>query len=156
RPTSREHEPGRRRGSAAQDVTPYPGGSRTGGTLLAQNGDSRAVTMCRRLRLSALTLIVAVIGAGCESARLPFSAGLGANPALPLPSPPPTPPCPSAPARGGRAGAPPTAPPGTTAGPFAAGFEHPRWLSAPPNGDVLVAESAAPPQPEEYKGLKGV
>jgi glucose/arabinose dehydrogenase len=38
---------------------------------------------------------------------------------------------------------------------FATGLDHPRWLHVLPNGDVLVAETAAPPQPEEGTGLKG-
>jgi glucose/arabinose dehydrogenase len=38
---------------------------------------------------------------------------------------------------------------------FAEGLEHPRWLHVLPNGDVLIAESAAPPQPELGKGIKG-
>ena len=32
---------------------------------------------------------------------------------------------------------------------FAGGLDHPRWLYVLPNGDVLVAESNAPPRPEE-------
>jgi glucose/arabinose dehydrogenase len=38
---------------------------------------------------------------------------------------------------------------------FAAGLEHPRWLLVLPNGDVLVAESNAPPKPDDGKGLRG-
>ncbi len=38
---------------------------------------------------------------------------------------------------------------------FARGLSHPRWLYVLPNGDVLVAESNAPPKPEDNKGLKG-
>jgi glucose/arabinose dehydrogenase len=38
---------------------------------------------------------------------------------------------------------------------FAKGLDHPRWLYVLPNGDVLVAETNAPPRPEEGKGLKG-
>jgi glucose/arabinose dehydrogenase len=38
---------------------------------------------------------------------------------------------------------------------FATGLDHPRWLHVLPNGDVLVAETAAPPQPKDEKGLKG-
>jgi glucose/arabinose dehydrogenase len=38
---------------------------------------------------------------------------------------------------------------------FATGLDHPRWLLALPNGDVLVAETNAPPQPDESKGFKG-
>jgi glucose/arabinose dehydrogenase len=113
--------------------------------------------MCpRRLRLSVLALITAVIAAGCESARLPFSAGVGADPALPPPNPTRIPTVHFAPAKGWPGGVTPTAAPGTTVAAFATELQHPRWLYVLPNGDVLVAESAAPPQPEEYKGLKGV
>jgi glucose/arabinose dehydrogenase len=112
--------------------------------------------MFRQLRLTMLALSAAVIAAGCESARLPHSAGVGVNPALPPPNPTRIPTVHFAPAKGWPTGVTPTAAPGTTVSAFATGLEHPRWLSILPNGDVLVAESAAPPQPEEYKGLKGV
>ena len=39
---------------------------------------------------------------------------------------------------------------------FATGLDHPRWLHVLPNGDVLVAESAAPPQPELGQGIRGL
>jgi glucose/arabinose dehydrogenase len=110
----------------------------------------------RRFRLPALALIAAVIAGGCESAGLPLSAGVGPNPTLPPPNPTRIPTVHLAPAKGWPAGLTPAAAPGTTVAPFAAGLEHPRWLYVLPNGDVLVAESAAPPQSEEYKGLKGV
>jgi glucose/arabinose dehydrogenase len=112
--------------------------------------------MFRQLRLTMLALSAAVIAAGCESARLPHSAGVGVNPALPPPNPTRIPTVHFAPAKGWPTGVTPTAAPGTTVSAFATGLEHPRWLYILPNGDVLVAESAAPPQPEEYKGLKGV
>ena len=111
--------------------------------------------MCPRLRLSVLALVATVIAAGCGSATLPFSAGVGSNPTLPPPTPELIPTVHFAPAKGWPAGATPTAAPGTTVAAFAAGLDHPRWLYVLPNGDVLVAESAAPPQPEEFKGLKG-
>jgi glucose/arabinose dehydrogenase len=38
---------------------------------------------------------------------------------------------------------------------YATGLEHPRWLYVLPNGDVLVAETNAPPRPEHDKGIKG-
>jgi len=38
---------------------------------------------------------------------------------------------------------------------FAEGLDHPRWLYVLPNGDVLVAETNAPPKPEDGKGIKG-
>ena len=38
---------------------------------------------------------------------------------------------------------------GTTVAAFATGLQHPRWLHVLPNGDVLVAETDAPPKPAE-------
>ena len=38
---------------------------------------------------------------------------------------------------------------------FADGLLHPRWVYVLPNGDVLVAETNAPPKPEDGKGVKG-
>jgi glucose/arabinose dehydrogenase len=39
---------------------------------------------------------------------------------------------------------------------FATGLDHPRWLYRLPNGDVLVAETNAPPKPDDRKGgLRG-
>jgi glucose/arabinose dehydrogenase len=38
---------------------------------------------------------------------------------------------------------------------YATGLDHPRWLAVLPNGDVLVAETNAPPKPEEDRGLRG-
>jgi glucose/arabinose dehydrogenase len=40
-------------------------------------------------------------------------------------------------------------------GAFAADLDHPRWLYVLPNGDVLVAETNAPPRPDDGKGIKG-
>lgn len=34
-------------------------------------------------------------------------------------------------------------------------MHHPRWLLVLPNGDVLVAETNAPPQPDDAQGIKG-
>jgi glucose/arabinose dehydrogenase len=112
--------------------------------------------MWPRLRRPMLALIAAIIAAGCESAKLPLSAGVGLDPTLPSPNPTRIPTVHVAPAKGWPSGVTPTAAPGTTVAAFAAGLEHPRWLYVLPNGDVLVAETAAPPQPDEYKGLKGV
>jgi glucose/arabinose dehydrogenase len=38
---------------------------------------------------------------------------------------------------------------------FATGLDHPRTIYVLPNGDVLVAESNAPPKPDDGKGIKG-
>ena len=49
----------------------------------------------------------------------------------------------------------PVAANGTRVTAFARGLDHPRWLYVLPNGDVLVAESDAPPKPEDSKGIEG-
>ena len=58
-------------------------------------------------------------------------------------------------AKGWPPGMKPTAPAGVQVNAFASGLQHPRWLYMLPNGDVLVAETAAPPRPEDGKGIKG-
>ena len=52
-------------------------------------------------------------------------------------------------------GAKPTAASGMTVTAFARGLDHPRTVYVLPNGDVLVAESNAPPKPDDDKGIKG-
>lgn len=49
----------------------------------------------------------------------------------------------------------PTAAAGTQVTAFAEGLDHPRWLYVLPNGDVLVAETNAPPKPDDAKGIRG-
>jgi glucose/arabinose dehydrogenase len=55
---------------------------------------------------------------------------------------------------GWKAGEMPTPAAGLKVQPFATGLDHPRWLLPLANGDVLVAETNAPPKPEDDKGLK--
>ncbi|MFP3520651.1 sorbosone dehydrogenase family protein, partial [Pseudomonas sp. SIMBA_077] len=38
---------------------------------------------------------------------------------------------------------------------FAENLDHPRWLYVLPNGDVLVAETNAPPKPDDSQGIRG-
>jgi len=45
--------------------------------------------------------------------------------------------------------------PGTHVVAFARNLDHPRWLYVLPNGDVLVAETNAPPKPDDARGIKG-
>jgi glucose/arabinose dehydrogenase len=52
-------------------------------------------------------------------------------------------------------GAKPVAASGMTVAAFATGLDHPRTVYVLPNGDVLVAESNAPPKPDDSKGIKG-
>lgn len=44
---------------------------------------------------------------------------------------------------------------GLKVAPLAKDLQHPRWLYVLPNGDILVAESEAPPKPDDSKGIKG-
>src|SRR5687768_17749615 len=101
-----------------------------------------------------LLTIVAVIGCG-GSARLPVSAGIGPRPTLPSPDKSLIPTVNVVDAKGWPANATPVAAEGTTVNAFARGLDHPRWLYVLPNGDVLVAETNAPPRPDDAKGIKG-
>lgn len=80
---------------------------------------------------------------------------VGVDPALPPPSPMLIPTIEVATAVGWAAEAKPTAAPGTDVRAFATGLDHPRWLHVLPNGDVLVAETNAPPRPDDGRNLKG-
>ena len=101
-----------------------------------------------------LAAVLALSGCGSK-ARLPVSAGTGTQPSLPPPRTSLIPLVNVVTARGWPAGATPRAAEGTQVAAFAAGLQHPRWLSVLPNGDVLVAETNAPPRPDDNKGLKG-
>jgi glucose/arabinose dehydrogenase len=90
-----------------------------------------------------------------EVARLPPSAGEGAQPTLPPPTRTLIPTVNVATAAGWPSGETPVAANGRHVTAFATGLSHPRWLHVLPNGDVLVAESNAPPRPEDGKGFKG-
>ena len=95
-----------------------------------------------------------MLAAGCSTARLPFSAGVGPDPQLPPAHQELIPTLLIAEAQGWPEGAKPSAAAGLAVSRFAAGLDHPRWVHVLPNGDVLVAESNAPPRPEQGKGLK--
>ena len=89
------------------------------------------------------------------TAQSPPNAGIGANPSLPAPQKSLIPTVNIAPAKGWPAGAQPVAPAGFRVTALARDLDHPRWVYVLPNGDVLVAESNAPPKPEGNKGIRG-
>jgi glucose/arabinose dehydrogenase len=94
--------------------------------------------------------------AGCgEEATLPVSAGTGPNPKLPPPVQTTLPTVVIAEATGWPDGQAPQAADGLAVNAFATGLDHPRMLYVLPNGDVLAAESAAPPQPGMTDGIMG-
>lgn len=115
----------------------------------------RAKTMCYRVGVALLTSAVLLAAACGEMATLPVSAGTGPRPILPAPRATLIPTVNIAPAIGWPTGALPQAAPGTRVAAFARDLDHPRWLLVLPNGDVLVAETNAPPRPEDSKGIKG-
>ncbi|WP_090138707.1 sorbosone dehydrogenase family protein [Limnohabitans sp. DM1] len=90
-----------------------------------------------------------------DVAKLPVSAGTGLTPMLPPPVSTLIPTVHIAPAVGWASGAKPTAAPGTQVVAFARNLNHPRWMLVLPNGDVLVAETNAPPKPDDGRGIKG-
>ncbi|AOG23158.1 NHL repeat family protein [Acidovorax sp. RAC01] len=95
------------------------------------------------------------LGACTEPAPLPSGAGMGQSPVLPRPTSTLLPTVHIAPAQGWPAGTQPQSLPGLQVTALATGLDHPRWLLVLPNGDVLVAESNAPPKPQGSQGIKG-
>jgi glucose/arabinose dehydrogenase len=80
---------------------------------------------------------------------------VGPSPTLPPPEDKLLPTVQIAEAAGWPAAMKPTAAANMAVNAFASGLSHPRWLYVLPNGDVLVAETNAPPRPDDGKGIKG-
>jgi glucose/arabinose dehydrogenase len=100
-----------------------------------------------------LMFVAGALSACGSPATLSVDQGTGPNPVLPPPKQSST--LHIAPAVGWQNGSTPTAAPGTAVNEFAGDLRHPRWLYTLPNGDVLVAETEAPPKPDDSKGIKG-
>jgi glucose/arabinose dehydrogenase len=101
---------------------------------------------------TAALLLLAACG---DTTLLPRSADMGPHPTLAKPVVQRVPTVNIAPAIGWPDGAAPTPMAGLTVTALAQGLDHPRWVMALPNGDVLVAESNSPPKPEADQGLLG-
>ena len=106
-------------------------------------------------RLVGVIALAASLVACGETSNLRVEDGTGPSPKLPEPNKTLIPTVNIAPAVGWANGAKPIAAPGTQVAAFAEGLDHPRWLYVLPNGDVLVAETNAPPKPEDSKGIRG-
>jgi glucose/arabinose dehydrogenase len=104
------------------------------------------------LILGPAALLLSACGA---SPALPPERGYGPNPTLPAAKKQAVPVMKIAPAVGWADGQTPDAAPGFVATALVRGLDHPRWLYVLPNGDVLIAETNAPPKPGDGKGLKG-
>jgi hypothetical protein len=94
--------------------------------------------------------------AACNEPSTPTAAEqtFGPSPTLPAPAHSWIPTVNIATATGWPAGTKPTAANGMAVNAFATGLDHPRTVYVLPNGDVLVAETNAPPKPDDGKGLK--
>lgn len=108
-----------------------------------------------RMRIAVLLTLTLSLGACGESARLDVGEGFGPSPRLPEPHKTLIPTINIAPAIGWPKDGKPLCATGTQVMAFAKDLDHPRWLYVLPNGDVLVAETNAPPKPEDGKGLRG-
>ena len=106
-----------------------------------------------RPAVAAVAVALGTLGCG-DIARQPVEAGMGPQPRLPEPRPERIPTVQVAKAVAWPAGAAPTPADGLAVTRLAEGLDHPRWLHVLPNGDVLVAETNAPPR-EEGGGLRG-
>ncbi len=107
-------------------------------------------------KIALLILLLVLIAAGVfwyqyanQKARLDISAGQGAKPTIGEPHEGLIPLIHIAKPAGWAQGEMPTPASGLKVQPFATGLDHPRWLLPLANGDVLVAETNAPPKPGE-------
>jgi glucose/arabinose dehydrogenase len=103
----------------------------------------------------ALAGAAGLLFACAERASLPLAAGFGPEPQLPEPKRGLVPTVNIAPAISWPAGAHPNPAPGSAVTAFASGLAHLRNVLVLPNGDVLVAESNAPPKPDHSPGIAG-
>ncbi|WP_425994303.1 PQQ-dependent sugar dehydrogenase [Afipia sp. DC4300-2b1] len=104
------------------------------------------------LLIGALALTLAACN---EKADVPIEQGYGPQPTLPEPKSSWIPTINIATATGWPAGEKPKAADGFSVAALASGLDHPRTLFVLPNGDVLVAETNAPPKPDDGAGIKG-
>ena len=109
--------------------------------------------MCPIRLCSALALVVAL--AACESARLPFEAGVGPRPSCRRRTRRRFPTVDIAPAQGLARRRHAETRRSVAGHAFATGLSHPRWVHVLPNGDVLVAETAAPTAAGARQGHQG-
>ncbi|MDB5366866.1 MAG: sorbosone dehydrogenase [Rhodospirillales bacterium] len=122
---------------------------------MAELGTGGSVRTTMKIQIAAI-LVIPLVLAGCgEQATQPVESGYGKSPVLPPPHKTLLPTVNIADAQGWPAGATPVPASGLAVREFAGGLDHPRMLHVLPNGDVLVAETNAPPKPDDAKGIRG-
>ncbi|MCT8280423.1 PQQ-dependent sugar dehydrogenase [Xanthomonas translucens] len=100
-------------------------------------------------------LSAAALSACGDTAKHSIEDGMGPDPVLPDPVKRMIPTVKVAEVKRWAEGAAPVPAEGLAVQAFARDLDHPRWMYVLPNGDVLVAETAAPPAPEkEGSGLR--
>ena len=114
-----------------------------------------------RNRVLAIIAILIVAGGGLfywltrgTPAKLTLAQTQGTKPEIPEPTTSLFPTMKIAPAVGWKDAEAPTPAAGLAVNAFAVGLDHPRWMLALPNGDVLVAESNAPPKESSDGSIK--
>jgi glucose/arabinose dehydrogenase len=116
----------------------------------------RVSDFARRGAAPGLPLLLLLVLAGCgDHSILPPEADIGPAPRIVPPVNRTIPTVNIAPAIGWPDGETPMPAAGLAVPAFATGLDHPRNVLVLPNGDVLVAETAAPPKPDDSPGLVG-
>ncbi|WP_409027718.1 sorbosone dehydrogenase family protein [Janthinobacterium sp. SUN098] len=101
-------------------------------------------------------LLATACGAHLAHAQVPaMPVGFGPQPTLPAPDKQLIPTVNVAPVQRWTTAQHPAVAAGLAIHAYARDLDHPRWLYVLPNGDVLVAETNAPPKPDDSKGIKG-
>lgn len=110
----------------------------------------------RKNMILAISVAIALPLAACSDPQdtATVEQSYGPSPNLPAPQQSWIPTVNIATATGWPAGTKPKAANGMQVNAFANGLDHPRTVYVLPNGDVLVAESNAPPKPDDAKGIK--
>ena len=120
--------------------------------------------MIRRAFLSMLAVLILIVLVGGayvmigwhrQKAQLDIAAVEGTRPRIAAPRTSLVPLFKIAKPIGWKAGEAPVPAPGLAVRPFADRLDHPRALLTLPNGDILVAETDAPPKPDDGQGFKG-
>jgi glucose/arabinose dehydrogenase len=107
------------------------------------------------LRAICIGMLALPLAACGEQDTAAVEQTFGPSPTLPAPQKSLIPTVNIAAAVGWPAGGKPAPAKGMAVNAFATGLDHPRTLYVLPNGDVLVAETNAPPKPDDTRGIKG-